>query len=274
MTDRAVIAALESRLVNAWPSFEVELADGWLLRFAEGYSKRANSATAIVPGARLDPDLLAHIRRSFDERGLPVCVRLTGLEDDGCDAVLAGAGLVSHDPSLVMVAGLDASHVRDAAMVVRPVAKPSWIAAAAAAYGGHKADGEKLGRIVRLIRQPAAFATLLLDGEAAAFGFAVAERGYVGLYDIVVAPNLRGLGLGRRLVAGLMAWGREAGATRAYLQMREANEVAHGLYRSLGFATAYRYTQRVPEEGAGRVARTAPAAISRQARASDALGEA
>ena len=269
-----MIAALESRLVNAWPSFEVELADGWLLRFAEGYSKRANSATAIVPGARLDPDLLAHMRRSFEERGLTVCVRLTGLEDDGCDAVLAGAGLVLHDPSLVMVAGLDAALARDSAMIVRPVAKPSWIAAAAAAYGGDKADGDKLGRIVRQIRQPAAFATLLLDGEAAAFGFAVAERGYVGLYDVVVAPNLRGLGLGRRLVTGLMEWGREAGATRAYLQMRETNDVAHGLYRSLGFVTAYRYTHRVPAERSGRVATTAPAAISRQDRASDTVGDA
>jgi GNAT superfamily N-acetyltransferase len=73
----------------------------------------------------------------------------------------------------------------------------------------------------------------------------VAERGYVGLYDIVVAPSRRGLGLGRRLVASLMAWGRDQGAARAYLQMREANTVAASLYANLGFETAYRYTHRV-----------------------------
>ena len=96
-----------------------------------------------------------------------------------------------------------------------------------------------------MIRQPAAFATLSLDGEDSAWGLAVAERGYVGLYDIVVAPNLRGLGLGRRLVGSLMAWGRQEGASTAYLQMRETNEVAAALYASLGFTTGYRYTHRV-----------------------------
>lgn len=249
MTDLALVAALETRLVNAWPAFEVELMDGWLLRFAEGYSKRANAATPIVAGAALDAERVAHCVRSFGERGVPVCFRLTGLEDPGAETVLAAAGLVHHDPSVALVAELDGSQERDAAVAIRPVAKPAWIAAAAAAYGGDKADGDKLGRIVRLIRQPAAFATLVLDGEDAAFGLAVAERGYVGLYDIVVAPNLRGLGLGRRLVETLMAWGRAEGASRAYLQMRETNAVAGSLYGSLGFRTAYRYRHRVQPDG-------------------------
>ena len=73
----------------------------------------------------------------------------------------------------------------------------------------------------------------------------MAERGHVGLYDIVVAPDLRGRGLGRRLVAGLLAWGARAGAGRAYLQVRETNAPAVALYRSLGFTLAYRYRHRV-----------------------------
>jgi ribosomal protein S18 acetylase RimI-like enzyme len=43
----------------------------------------------------------------------------------------------------------------------------------------------------------------------------------------------------------LMSWGRQQGAERAYLQVREENEVARALYRSLGFSDAYRYTHRV-----------------------------
>lgn len=243
--DRDLVLALESRLVNAWPAFEVEVAEGWLLRFAEGYSKRANSATALLPGARLDAALADAILRSFEARGVLPCFRLTGIEDDGADAVLAERGLVLHDPSLGMVAEIGGDLRRDASVRLELAAKPAWIAAAAAAYGGDKSNRDILGRIVRRIHQPAVFATLTLDGQPAAWGLAVAERGYVGLYDIVVAPDLRGLGLGRTLVTSLMAWGGEAGAARAYLQMRETNEVAHALYRSLGFSTAYRYTQRV-----------------------------
>lgn len=245
MTDIGLVQALETRLVNAWPAFEVELAEGWLIRFAEGYSKRANAATPILPGARLDPALVDHVLRAFAERGVAPCFRLTGVEDEGADAVLADKGLVLYDPSLGLVAPLGERQERDPAVSIRPAPKPDWIAAAAAAYGGDKSNAVRLGRIVRLIREPAGFATLTLDEEPAAWGLAVAERGYVGLYDIVVAPHLRGLGIGRRLVESLLEWGQAQGATRAYLQMREANEVAHALYRSLGFETAYRYTHRV-----------------------------
>ncbi len=245
MPDIALIQALETRLINAWPSFEIEVAEGWILRFAEGYSKRANAATPLLPGAELDPALIDHMLRSFEERAVAPCFRLTGIESRRCEEVLAAKGLVDFDPSLCLVAPLGPELEIDGSIVIRAAAKPAWIEAAAASYGGDKANAERLGRIVRTIRQPAAFATLSLDGEDSAWGLAVAERGYVGLYDIVVAPNLRGLGLGRRLVASLMAWGREQGASTAYLQMRESNEVAAALYALLGFATAYRYTHRV-----------------------------
>ena len=245
MADPALIQALESRLINAWPAFEIEVADGWILRFAEGYSKRANSATPLLPGAVLDPPLVDHVLRAFEERAVSPCFRLTGIEDPSADEVLAGKGLVQFDPSLCLVARVGPECEVDPSVLIRPAAKPAWIAAAAGAYGGEKANADRLGRIVRMIRQPAAFATLSLEGEEAAWGLAVAERGYVGLYDIVVSPGLRGLGLGRRLVTSLMAWGRQLGASQAYLQVREANEVAAGLYASLGFTRAYRYTHRV-----------------------------
>lgn len=242
---RDLTLALESRLVNAWPSFEVELAEGWLLRFAENYSKRANSATPILPGAALTPDLARAIIGSFEARGVAPCFRLTGVEDPGADGVLAACGLVPYDTSLGMVAALSPGLRADPSVAIRPAPEPSWIAAAAAAYGGDKANGNRLGRIVARIRQPAAFATVRHEGQDAAWGLGVAERGYVGLYDIVVSPGRRGSGLGRRLVSALMEWGRGEGAHHAYLQMRETNAVAGALYRSLGFRTAYRYGHRI-----------------------------
>ncbi len=268
-TDPDLTLALESRLVNAWPAFEVELAEGWLMRFAEGYSKRANAATAFLPVARLDPPLVGAMLASFAARGIAPCFRLTGLEHRSADAMLAEHGLVPYDPSVAMVAPLGDGLVLDPSIRLDPAAKPAWIAAAADANGGAKSNRDILGRIVRRIRQPVAFATLDLDGHDVAWGFAVAERGFVGLYDIVVAPDLRGLGLGRRLVLGLLAWGREAGADRAYLQVRQANTLADALYRSLGFTVAYRYTHRVLRDHGSEVATSAPDAMSAQASASD-----
>jgi ribosomal protein S18 acetylase RimI-like enzyme len=120
-----------------------------------------------------------------------------------------------------------------------------WVREAAQSYGGDKADDGTLMKIVSRIHQKTAFATLSLDDQPVAWGLSVVERGYVGLYDIVVSPDLRGIGLGRRVVASLIAWGCGEGAHTAYLQVREENEIARSLYGALGFDTAYRYTHRV-----------------------------
>jgi len=244
--DRALIAALEGRLVNAWPAFEVAVVEGWLLRFASGYSKRANSASPLVPDADLDADLIRHIVGRFERQGITPTFRLTGLEAPGVEARLAAAGLVDFDPTRCMIADIAGDEDLEPAVQIERTASPAWIRGAAGAYGGDKADRDILGMIVGRIREEAAFATLVLDDRPVAWGLGVAERGLTGLYDIVVAPDLRGLGLGRQVMRALMAWGRERGAGRAYLQVREANEVARSLYASLGFVDAYRYTHRVP----------------------------
>jgi ribosomal protein S18 acetylase RimI-like enzyme len=251
MSDPALVQALETRLINAWPSLETQVADGWILRFARGYSKRANAASPLVPGASLDDALIDHIIGQFEAQALPPTFRLTSLEALDVDERLAARGFVEIEPSYGMIAPLSEDLVKtsevdiDPAVRIEPKASPRWLREVAASYGGDKADHAALGEIVARIRQQAAFATLSLDERPAAWGLAVAERGYVALFDIVVAPDLRGLGLGRQMVCALTTWARGIGAGHAYLQVRESNEVARDLYRSLGFRDAYRYTHRV-----------------------------
>jgi len=51
---------------------------------------------------------------------------------------------------------------------------------------------------------------------------------------IAVRPELRGKGLGQRLIALLSAEARSRGATRIFLEMRENNPAA-SLYTKVGF---------------------------------------
>lgn len=241
----ALVRDLEERLANGWPAVETRLAGGWLLRFANGYSKRANSASAIVPEAVLDDALIDHVVAEYRARGLPAVIRLTGIEAPGADAALAARGFAEVEPTLALVAELGPIGPPDSDLVVASSADARWIAAACGAYGGEKADDSGLRGIVSRIAPPAAFATLSADGAPAAWGLAVAERGWVGLSNLVVAPAARGRGLGRRLTLGLMAWGASAGARRSYLQVRDVNAPAVALYRSLGYRDAYTYRHRV-----------------------------
>jgi N-acetylglutamate synthase len=244
--DLDLVETLEKRLVNAWPSIETLVLDRWLLRFARGYSKRANSASAMGPNARLDPDAIHHAASLFRAQRIRPVFRLTPLAANDADTILADAGFVLYDESLCLSAPLQLGQGRhDPRVTIAPRATANWIMAAAASYGGDKADHAALGEIVSRIRPAAAFATLSRDGTDLAWGLAVAERGYVGLFDIVVAPQARGEGLGRAMVTSLMAWGHGEGAHSAYLQVRNSNMIALSLYRSLGFNEAYVYIHRV-----------------------------
>jgi GNAT superfamily N-acetyltransferase len=246
MGDPSLVFALESRLVNAWPAFETQLCDGWLLRLANGYSKRANSATPIITGAGVDDATVDHLIKQFLAHKVRPTFRLTGLESPEVDAQLAARGFDSIEPTFGMISDMELGGWEvDASVTLEETVSKRWVRETASSYGGDKADDSILIEIVSRIRQPHMFASLDLDGTNVAWGLGVAERGYLGLYDIVVSPELRGLGLGRQIVTSLMAWGRTEGATAAYLQVREENEVARALYASLGFRDAYRYTHRV-----------------------------
>lgn len=76
----------------------------------------------------------------------------------------------------------------------------------------------------------------LLDGASEAAGFVLARRapGEVELLLIAVRPELRGRGIGARLLDNFAASARAERATRVFLEMRDGNP-AEALYRAAGY---------------------------------------
>jgi len=240
------IRKLEERGFNAWPARQAVLFGGWIFRLSDGLTKRANSVNAIRPAASF-----AGVREAaealYARHGLPTVFRLSPLASPEVDSALDQASYAAFDPSLVMVAPLAASGIGGQ---VEIEAAPSkiWLDGFAAANGIDTVKRAIHDRMVSSIPMPSAFATLRENGQAIGFGLAVYERGAVGLFDIVIAPEERGRGNGRALTNALLKWGRRAGARKAYLQVREQNDPARKLYASLGFLEAYRYHYRVPKD--------------------------
>jgi ribosomal protein S18 acetylase RimI-like enzyme len=243
--DLDLVHGLETRMMNAWPAIHTQMVDQWIVRLANGYSGRANSASALMPASTLTDAALVHVESLFDAAGIRPLVRITPLADASVDGRLTAAGWRLDNESLVMVAPLDGTAVADPGAALAPRVSAEWALANASSYGGVKSNAEHLYAIVSRIRPAAIFATLREAGRDVAWGIAVTERGFTALQDLVVHPQARGRGLGRRLTTTLMAVGRNAGASRAYLQVSEENRVARELYEKLGFVEAYRYTQRV-----------------------------
>jgi GNAT superfamily N-acetyltransferase len=121
----------------------------------------------------------------------------------------------------------------------------AWHDGVAACHDLSEAHRGTRDRMLASLRVPSGFAVLREEDAPVAYGLAVAERGMVGLFDIVTVPGRRRHGYGRRVVAALLAWGRTQGATTAYLQVTTVNHPALALYAALGFREAYRYHYRV-----------------------------
>jgi len=240
--DLALVQACEERIVNAWPAVDALLIDGWIVRFAHGYSGRANSATPIRPGAAATEATLAAVEGLYAQAGLPACFRITPLADPAAEAVLLGRGYRVRDASVGMIAPL-AGLAGPASDQVRieAAASRAWLAGVSAFQDASKRSSDHLQAIVGRIRIPAAFATLRLDGEAAGFAMGAVDRGMAEIGSVIVDPKWRGRGLGRTIVAALMLWARDAGAAHAFLQVAQDNAPARSLYASLGFRDAYLY---------------------------------
>ncbi len=59
---------IEELTLNAWPALQTVLYDGWLLRFADGYTRRANSVNPIYPSAVPLADKIAACERAYAAR--------------------------------------------------------------------------------------------------------------------------------------------------------------------------------------------------------------
>ena len=239
------VRALEERAFNAWPALQTVVADGWLMRFADGYTKRANSLNAWQPGCPVGTAVDV-AREAYAQVNVPFVVRLSPLAEPGADDVLAARGFRKLDETMVMALPLEADRFAiDPAAIIAGQPDAAWAHGFAEANRVPERHRPTHDAMLAAIRWPAAFASLV-DGERTlAYGLAVAERGKVGLFDIVAAPTARRQGAGRRLVQSLLAWGVETGCSEAYLQVVATNVPAIALYQALGFAEVYRYHYRV-----------------------------
>jgi N-acetylglutamate synthase len=216
------IRNLEHAAALAWPGIEQSRVGGWLLRFGNGSTRRANSAVPLDVSA---VDVSAVIDW-YAVRGVAPLVAAP-------DRLLRiPSGAPTEAETLVMTGDLESSQPgRAVTIAVRP-------------------DDEWL----RLYRRevPVDVLTAVIDGQVAFAEVAGAAVGraavtdapdgtrWVGLAAVHVVEEARRRGLARDLCVALLAWGGEQGATRAYVQVLSDNTAASRLYESMGFSVHHR----------------------------------
>jgi N-acetylglutamate synthase len=246
-----MIRFVEELGLNAWPSLQTIHYDGWLLRFADGYTRRANSVNPLYGSSIDTAEKIRHCEDVYRSREQPVVFKLTtAARPTELDSILAEQGYVEEAPTSVQM--LDLSSIPDpetTAVNIDTALTERWLSAFCRL---NNVDSRHLPTMTRMLNNiiPARCFVALrqhsqLDAEIAAVGLAVLERGYMGLYDIVTAARVRTQGFGTQLVLHLLQWGRVNGALHAHLGVMCNNVPALHLYGKLGFQEIYRYWYRV-----------------------------
>jgi N-acetylglutamate synthase len=237
-----LIAALEERLLNVWPAVTTHMIDGWAVRFAGGYTGRANSASAIMSGAQIDNALVTRIIAMYDQEKLIPQFRVSPVAHAGSAKILQQCGFVSRGLAHTMIADIKSQHLKhDSRIHLSTHPDRSWCVGVTSRQEQAKRNPDALHAIVSRIRVPVQFATMVVGGEAVGFGVAAIDRGWVELGSIVMDTKHRGKGLGRALVSTLLSWAADQNVEKAFLQVDVSNVVALGLYRSFDFKVLYDY---------------------------------
>ena len=165
---------IEETCFNAFPSLKQVLRGNWLLRFADGLTRRANSVNALRPECD-DDDAAAAIAAAeplYRAQGLPTIFRVLSILDPALDRELAARAYTSEGESCVLYGAIDARRRgADPAVRLSPLPEPAWLAAMAVLQGHSPAQAATYRRIVEAIAIPARFALLAVDGTPAALAY-------------------------------------------------------------------------------------------------------
>jgi N-acetylglutamate synthase len=234
---------VEETCLNAWPALREVLLDGWVLRFSEGLTRRANSANPLRPVSRVN---LRACEELFRRLALPTIFRVPSLIDPGVDERLAEAGYTGEGESCVLYAAIDdiaAARDPDVKLLDQPT--PEWFDAMAALQNHSSEQAATYRRIVGQLAIPAAFAALSDEGGTAALAYGALHNSCLCYESVITDRRRRRQGWGRRIVSALAAWAGDEGAFGACLEVEAHNAPARALYDAIGLKRElYRYHYR------------------------------
>ncbi|QNN51715.1 GNAT family N-acetyltransferase [Nocardioides mesophilus] len=253
---RVTAEQAERRALAGWPPVVAEPLGSWVLRAADGFSARANSVLAVGPPGLPVPAALervvdfaaAHrisawaqvVVGSAEAAAVEAAgwVRARPGEADTCFQV-ASVALASRALRALPVPGAGGPSSPGWLVDTAPVASPGWLAGDARA----RATPEAARAVLEGPDEVAFVSVAAADAPdtVVAKGRVSQTEDWAGVTDVWVDPGRRRQGLSLLVMARLLGWAAERGATTTYLQTRGDNPAALALYDRLGFVTHHEY---------------------------------
>lgn len=239
---------LERVMADGMPPLRSHRVGEWLLRWASGYTGRANSTLPLGdPGVPLDA-AVRQVQRWY--RGYaPTLFQLFGPSGFDPTSTALGTLLAKNDWSffqhtLVMTASaaqvaVSADRPGDGAVRIEVRAEPDaeWWAAASPRSKQHQQTVQAMLALI----PSGSYLTACSDQAPAGHARTVHGQGWCGIFDVHTDPSLRRRGVARALMAAVASDAQRHGERSLYLQVSADNTAAIALYESLGFVRHHDY---------------------------------
>lgn len=259
------IKYMEEMSLNAWPSYRIELYDGWLLRYSHNYTYRTNSVEQIGEGTIPLKEKIAYCEEIYSNLHCPTNFKIQPLLEESFDSLLDGMGYqIRHRTDVMTMEICDSNLLKetgreflfdnrlnlptlvhygdDMTVQLKAYVTDEWLQGLFSLNG---TSDPTLRRIVpkmyAAIPKQTIVASVEIDGRMVASGLGIRDREWIGIYAIYVSPSCWRRGYARAICSTLLREAEQTGAKKAYLQVASGNENARRLYESLGFSDFYTY---------------------------------
>ncbi|SDT76713.1 GNAT family N-acetyltransferase [Actinoplanes derwentensis] len=244
----ATVIALEHAADEAWPAPVRARLGGWILRAADNWTGRANSALAVGDPDRPLEAAIDAVVKWYHERGQQPLINAPMPLAAPVNAALDERGWTSRPLTLMQTAVLAPMLATPARTDLPPVGLADspgddWYAMVAEHKGPLPAAALS---VLNGVPEKVFAHVRDADGDllAVARGAVTGPDRWLGVSLLQTAPAARRRGLGQHVVRALAQWAAQHGATRAYLQVEERNTPAVTLYGRIGFSTHHTYLTR------------------------------
>ena len=237
---------IEEKTMNAWPALQTILLDGWILRLANGYTKRANSVNPIYSYDNNIDEKINYCENIYRKDNLSVIFKIIDCDEYKIlDKKLETLNYEKIDLTSVQICNEIKNVNISKYLIIENNFSINW---KNCFYNCYNIDNigikETIENMLKNIKHEIICVYKIEKEKCIGCGYGVIEKGTIGLFDIIVKKEFRGNGYGKEIVETLLAKAMEKGIKEAHLSVVNDNTVAKALYEKLGFKEIYKYWYR------------------------------
>ncbi|UYP01318.1 GNAT family N-acetyltransferase [Oceanotoga sp. DSM 15011] len=246
------IQQFEQVTLNAWPALNEYYMDGWLLRFSNGFTKRANSVNILYDS---NDDLEYKLKKCegiYEKMNLRPIFKLT----DSTHYIKEF--LESHDYTPIGKSDVQLLHIShddisfeeksDSELVCFEEFNEEWFEIFCNMKNLNLEQRSTAKKMFEKMLNESLYIILKRNENIIGIAMAVFESEFVGVFDLIINEDFRRLGHGEYIMNFILNYSSERGYRKSYLQVLSDNESAFKLYEKLGYKTVYNYYYMVKND--------------------------